>query len=136
MPSKANPIMAATRLPWWRSRGYQAPGCPTGVNFLAFTELALNNVNGGGTIFLATLSGTGVTAANNKAIFCVDNNGTLQLVVRTGDVIGGKDDHGARLPPGGDDDQRAGGRAGAQLLGLDGRHRLQRHVQRQIDRDL
>jgi sugar lactone lactonase YvrE len=71
-------------------QGTQAPGCATGVKFLAFTELALDNVNGGGVLFLATLSGTGVTAANNTAIFCVDNNGTLQLVVRTGDVIGGK----------------------------------------------
>jgi hypothetical protein len=58
-----------------------------GVNFLAFTELALDDVNGGGVIFLATLSGTGVTTANNMAIFAVDNTGTLQLIVRSGDVI-------------------------------------------------
>jgi hypothetical protein len=71
-------------------QGTQAPGCATGVNFLAFTELALDDVNGGGVIFLATLSGTGVTTANNMGIFAVDNTGTLQLIVRTGDVIGGK----------------------------------------------
>jgi hypothetical protein len=75
-------------------QGSQASGCPTGVNFLAFTELALDNVDGasqqGGVSFLATLSGTGVTAANNTAIFAVDNTGTLQLIVRTGDVLNNK----------------------------------------------
>ena len=68
-------------------QGRQAPGCPTGVTFSAFTELALDDVNGGGVIFLATLGGTGVTTANNTAIFAVDNNGVLQLIVRTGEVI-------------------------------------------------
>jgi hypothetical protein len=75
-------------------QGAQAPGCATGVVFSGFTELALDDVNGatqqGGVIFLATLSGTGATAANNTAIFSQDSSGTLQLIVRTGDVLNGK----------------------------------------------
>jgi hypothetical protein len=74
--------------------GGQAPGCPAGVKFLAFTELALDDVDGatqnGGTIFLATLTGTGVTSANNMGIFAVDDTGTLRLIVRTGDVLEGE----------------------------------------------
>ncbi len=64
------------------------------MKLLAITELALDDVDGatqqGGTIFLATLTGTGVTAANNAAIFAVDDTGTLQLIVRTGDQLNGK----------------------------------------------
>jgi hypothetical protein len=74
--------------------GGQAPGCATGVTFSAFTELALDNVDGatqqGGTVFLATLIGTGVTTTNNTGIFAVDDTGTLRLIVRTGDVLNGK----------------------------------------------
>jgi kumamolisin len=72
----------------------QAPGCPPGTTFSAFTSLALNDCTGadqqGGVIFLATLAGTGVTAANNTAMYAVDGTGTLQLVVRTGDLFNGK----------------------------------------------
>jgi hypothetical protein len=72
-------------------QGRQAPGCPGGVTYNAFTELALDDVNGstqkGGVIFLATLAGTGVTAANNVGIFAQDNTGTVRLIVRTGDVL-------------------------------------------------
>jgi hypothetical protein len=75
-------------------QGGQAPGCPAGTTFSAFTELALDDVDGatqqGGVIFLATLSGTGVTSANNTGIFAEDDTGTLQLIVRTGDVLTGK----------------------------------------------
>ncbi len=71
--------------------GGQAPGCPTGVTFSAFTALALDNVGGatqqGGVTFLATLTGTGVSSANNTAIFSVDTSGNLQLIVRTGDIL-------------------------------------------------
>jgi hypothetical protein len=74
--------------------GGQAPGCPAGVIFSSFTSLALDDVDGatqqGGAIFLATLGGSGVTLANNTGIFAVDNTGTLQLIVRTGDILLGK----------------------------------------------
>ena len=81
---------SAGRLALVAQQGEQAPGCPVGVKFAAFTELALDDVNGGGAIFLATLSGTGVTAANSIGIFAVDNTGALQLIVRIGDALNGK----------------------------------------------
>jgi uncharacterized repeat protein (TIGR03803 family) len=68
--------------------GDQAPGCPTGTTFSAFSELALPDT--GGVIFLATLTGSGVTTANNTGIFAVDTTGNLQLIVRTGDVLNNK----------------------------------------------
>jgi hypothetical protein len=74
--------------------GGQAPGCPVGVTFSAFDELVLDDANGatqqGGVLFLATLRGGGVTSANNTGIFAVDRTGQLQLIVRTGAVLGGK----------------------------------------------
>ncbi len=75
-------------------QGGQAPGCPAGVTFSSFNELALDDIDGethkGGVMFMATLSGTGVTAANNTAIFAQDSTGAVQLIVRTGDVLNGK----------------------------------------------
>ena len=59
--------------------GDEAPGCAMGVTLSAFTELALDDKVGtadsGGVIFLATLSGTGVSSANNTAIFESDQLG-------------------------------------------------------------
>jgi cyclophilin family peptidyl-prolyl cis-trans isomerase len=75
----------------------QAPGCPDGATFSAFTELALADQGGatnqGGVIMLATLNTNttaGVTAANNLGIWAVDTTGALQLIVRTGDILNGK----------------------------------------------
>jgi len=72
----------------------QAPGCATGAKFSAFTALALPDEGGatnqGGVILLATLAANptaGVTTANNTGIWAVDNTGTLQLIVRTGDTL-------------------------------------------------
>jgi sugar lactone lactonase YvrE len=74
--------------------GEPAPGCASGVTFSSFESLGLANVGGatnqGGVIFMATLSGTGVTAANNTGIFAEDDTGAVQLIVRTGDVLIGK----------------------------------------------
>ena len=74
--------------------GTQAPGCATGAKFSAFTALALPDEGGatdqGGVILLATLAANpaaGVTAANDIGAWAVDNTGTLQLIVRTGDVL-------------------------------------------------
>jgi hypothetical protein len=71
--------------------GDAAAGCPTDVIFAAFAALVLpdagNSNNQGGVFFLATLTGPGVTAANNSGIWIVDNNGNLQLAARTGDTI-------------------------------------------------
>lgn len=73
-------------------RGAQAPGCPVGATFSAFTSVALPDQ--GGVVMLANLnSGTvalpgpgGVTGANNIGIWAVDSAGDLQLVVRKGDI--------------------------------------------------
>jgi hypothetical protein len=71
--------------------GQQAPGCAPGVKFSAFTLLALPDAGGatgdGGIVFEATLTGTGVSAANNTGIWAVDSTGTPQLIVRTGDTL-------------------------------------------------
>jgi cyclophilin family peptidyl-prolyl cis-trans isomerase len=71
--------------------GDPAPGCATGVNFGTFKALALPDAGGtdgnGGPVFGATLTGIGVTAANNTGIWAMDDTGTLQLIVRTGDSI-------------------------------------------------
>jgi kumamolisin len=70
--------------------GAQAPGCPTGAVFASFSSLGLPDV--GGAVFFATLQAGagGVTSANNTGIWAVDDTGTLQLIVRTGDVLTGK----------------------------------------------
>ena len=73
----------------------QAPGCPTGVTFSNFLQIALANQGGannqGRVIMLATLnSGPTVKTSSDLGIWAVDSTGALQLVVRTGDVINGK----------------------------------------------
>lgn len=71
--------------------GKQAPDCPAGVFFSGFTQIALPNQNG--VALLATLTANaslGVTAASNLGIWETDSNGNLNLIVRTGQVIGGK----------------------------------------------
>ena len=75
----------------------QAPGCPAGATFATFTELALPDQGGatntGGVVFMATLNANaaaGVTTTNNLGIWAVDNTGALQLIVRTGDILGNK----------------------------------------------
>ena len=72
-------------------QGSQAPGCPAGATFSAFTELALPDQ--GGIVFLATLNTSttaGVASTTNQGIWAVDTNGNLQLIVREGDTINGK----------------------------------------------
>ncbi len=71
--------------------GGQAPGCPTGATFAAFTQIALPDQNG--VMFLGTLNAStaaGVTAASQTGIWATDSSGVLQLVVRTGDILNGK----------------------------------------------
>ena len=75
-------------------QGNQAAGCPAGATFATFTALALADQAGtsgtGGLSFLGTLNASstaGVTAANNTGIWAIDTTGTLQLIVRTGDIL-------------------------------------------------
>jgi cyclophilin family peptidyl-prolyl cis-trans isomerase len=71
--------------------GGAAPGCGGGVTFATFKALGLPDAGGadgtGGPVFMATVAGTGVSAANNTGIWAMDASGNLQLVVRTGDNI-------------------------------------------------
>ena len=72
-------------------QGSQAPGFATGVTFATFSSVAL--ADQGGVILLATVNSdaaAGVTTPNNTAIWAVDTSGKLQLIVRVGDIIGGK----------------------------------------------
>lgn len=71
--------------------GVQAPGCPAGVKFSAFSQIALPTQYG--VAMLATLglnAPLGVSPATDLGIWATDNNGNLDLIVRTGEVINGK----------------------------------------------
>lgn len=51
-----------------------------------FTSLALPE--GRGPLFVATMSGGGVTTANDVGLWATDSLGALRLLLREGDVIG------------------------------------------------
>jgi hypothetical protein len=68
--------------------GAQAPGCASGVTYSTFKALGLPDQ--GGVVFTATLAGTGVTSANNSAIFAGDDEGNLTMIMRSGDSFNGK----------------------------------------------
>jgi hypothetical protein len=66
--------------------GDQVPGAPAGV---VFAQLYSPLINGAGqTVFMADLTGSGVTADNNKGVFIETSQG-LRKVVRLGDVMPG-----------------------------------------------
>jgi hypothetical protein len=72
-------------------QGGQAPGCPSGTTFAAFTSIGLPDQ--GGVVMLATLNASrpaGVNAANNVGIWAADSSGNLQLIARKGSVMNGK----------------------------------------------
>ena len=58
-----------------------------GVRWSSFTNHALPGCEGGGPVFLATLSGTGVTLGNKTGLWARDSEGTLRQYLRTGDVL-------------------------------------------------
>jgi len=62
--------------------GTSAPGAPAGVLFNSFSELAMNA--SGQIAFLGTLTGSGVTAANDGGIWATTLGGELRLVAREG----------------------------------------------------
>ena len=64
--------------------GELAPGCLK-AHFGAFTQLALPDQ--GGVILVATLTGAGVTPANNDGVWAVNTAGKLRLIVRKGGTI-------------------------------------------------
>lgn len=63
--------------------GQSAPGTPVGTNFLNFLEPGFNNH--AAVAFRATLSGSGVTAQNDKGLW-LDQPGSPHLVARAGDA--------------------------------------------------
>jgi hypothetical protein len=66
-------------------QGDQAPGLDPGAKFASFQQFALPDA--GGLVFLAKVSGTGVTSADNAGLWAVDGGGVVQLVARKGDTI-------------------------------------------------
>jgi hypothetical protein len=68
------------------STGESAPGLPSGATFTSIltgsNDVMLNNE--GDVAFLATVSGPGITSANNTGLW-VGERGSLELVARTGD---------------------------------------------------
>lgn len=67
--------------------GDAAPGTPTGVNYASLSTSATLN-DAGQVAYFADLAGSGVTAANDQAIFA-GPLGAPQLVARTGDAAPG-----------------------------------------------
>lgn len=76
-------------------KGQQAPGCSSGLLFSSFRQVALPDQGGanntGGVVFLATVSGKGVSWATNQGIWAVDTGGDLQLIIREGTRLNGKE---------------------------------------------
>lgn len=66
--------------------GEVAPGVSDGATFLRFENDVLVNANGQ-TAFVAALTGSGVTSANNLGIWAEDSSGLLTLVARTGELL-------------------------------------------------
>jgi hypothetical protein len=64
----------------------QAPGLPAGVRILSFGNPIFND---GRIAFIVRLTGSGVGATNNQALYVSNNGGTPVLIVRTGDNIPG-----------------------------------------------
>lgn len=65
--------------------GDQPVGTPSGVEYAAFSDPAINAL--GQVAFLADLRGVGVTSANNQALFAEDAAGSLHLIARKGDLL-------------------------------------------------
>ena len=65
--------------------GSAAPGAAAGVLFSSFSELAMNA--NGQIAFLGTLTGAGVTAANDGGIWATTAAGELRLIAREGSPL-------------------------------------------------
>ncbi len=74
-------------------RGFAAPGTGFGPVFSTFLGESINNYTSasvsGELVIRATLSGPGVTAANNEGLWSNRNDGVLRLIVRKGDAVTG-----------------------------------------------
>lgn len=67
--------------------GSQAPGMPTGTNFIS---LGFPNINAAGhLVFSATLTGTNVDGTNDFSLWSEGADGSLSVVAREGDAVPG-----------------------------------------------
>lgn len=73
-------------------KGDSAPGSTMGLKFSRFTRFFIANNNA--VLFTATLTGPGVTTANDQGVW-LSNGGTLELLLREGDAA--PDCDGARI---------------------------------------
>lgn len=73
--------------------GDQAPGTPSGVNYMSFysnptvREVLMVLNAAGQTAFFAFVTGSGVTTANDAGIWATDRSGQLSLIAREGDLL-------------------------------------------------
>lgn len=63
-------------------------GSATTAKWKKFTSFALSGGTSGAPIFVATISGPGVTAANGTGLWAVDASGDVRRLLRTGDFLG------------------------------------------------
>ncbi len=63
-------------------------GFATTAKWKKFTSFALSGGTNGAPIFVATLSGAGVSAKNNAGLWAVDASGDVRRLLRTGDYLG------------------------------------------------
>jgi hypothetical protein len=71
--------------------GMSATGIP-GTTWKRFVSFALPSGADAGVIFLAQISGTGVTNKNNLGLWAQDSTGELVLIARTGAAVPGASD--------------------------------------------
>lgn len=64
--------------------GEPAPGAGDGVVFRRFLSVVVTDAPEGRLVFTATISGPGVTARNNKGLWCVSPSGVVTHILRTG----------------------------------------------------
>jgi hypothetical protein len=68
-----------------RQGGTAVPGVPGTVKFTVFSRLVLPT--GSGPIFAASISGQGISRANNNGVWAADGDGATELLLRKGDNI-------------------------------------------------
>lgn len=66
-------------------KGEQPPGVATSAKFANFTSIAINDA--GDVVFQATITGTGITLANNTGLWVAPAGGAPALLIRTGDLL-------------------------------------------------
>ncbi|HEX8311926.1 MAG TPA: choice-of-anchor tandem repeat NxxGxxAF-containing protein, partial [Chthoniobacteraceae bacterium] len=87
---------------WWRSadgpltllarEGGAPPDTEAGGQWQTFTSIGISGGASGGPLIYGSLriASGGVTSSNDSGIWAVDTSGTLRLLTREGDLIGGK----------------------------------------------